>query len=348
MPLIDLRSDTVSKPSPEMRKAMAEAEVGDEQYGDDPTVNHLQEMAADMFGMEAALFVPSGRMGNLVSILTHTRPGEEIIVSEKAHIYHAEAGGVSVFAGVSLFTVPNEADGSIRTDHIEAAIRPPNDPNRPRTRLLCLENSHERLNGFPLPPSSIAKMTSIARDNDLSVHVDGARIFNTAVALDCPPKTLVESVDSITFCLSKGLACPVGSIVCGNADFIHEADRWRRYLGGGMRQIGFVAAAGVIALQSMVNRMAEDHTNAKKLASGLSEIPKLSLDTESVRTNIVRFQVSGGATEQVVEYLRNVGILINHAPIDLRMVTHYGVDEADIEYTISETRKAVSALVTSK
>src|SRR5512140_854706 len=291
MELIDLRSDTVTKPTPEMREAMAKAEVGDDVYGDDPTVNRLQELAADMMGKEAALFVPSGTMGNLAAILSHCQRGDELIIGQLNHSFLFEAGGMSVLGGVSSFQLQNQPDGSLLPEDVEDAIRP-DDPHDARTRLLCLENTHNGCGGSVQTPEYTRKISKLAHDNGLKVHLDGARIFNAAAALGVPARELTEPVDSVTFCLSKGLCAPVGSVLCGDKEFIRKARRARKLLGGGMRQAGILAAAGIVSLEKMTGRLAEDHARARKLADGLRENDCVVLDPGTPATNMVFFNLS--------------------------------------------------------
>ena len=278
---VDLRSDTVTHPSPEMRRAMYEAELGDDVYGEDPTLNALEAKAAERLGKEAAVFVASGTMGNLVSVLSHAQRGDEIILGNKAHIFRSEAGGASALGGVSFHTIPNDSRGMLDLDDIQAAVRP-NDPHMPRTALVCLENTQNMCGGATLTQDDMKAVADVAHANGIPVHVDGARIFNAAVSLEAPVSELVKDVDSLTFCLSKGLSCPIGSIIVGSEDYIMEARRWRKMVGGSMRQVGVIAAAGLVALDSMVERLAEDHSNARKLANGLAEIPGISIEPDSL------------------------------------------------------------------
>ena len=288
--LVDLRSDTVTLPTPSMRRAMAEAEVGDDVFGEDPTVNRLEEMASERLGKEAALFVPSGTMANLVSELTHCGRGDEMIVGDQAHIFYYEQGGSASVGGIHTRTVRNQADGRMPLEDLEAAIRPDN-VHFPRTRLIAFENTHNRCFGSPLDVEYLRAVRDLARRHGLSVHMDGARLFNAAVSLNVDPAELASEADSVSVCLSKGLAAPVGSLVCGTRPFIAEARRMRKVVGGGMRQAGVLAAAGIVALSEMTGRLAEDHANARRLADGLAEIEGLDLDPETVRTNIVYFEI---------------------------------------------------------
>ncbi|HEX2698426.1 MAG TPA: low-specificity L-threonine aldolase, partial [Anaerolineales bacterium] len=291
MEFIDLRSDTVTRPTPEMREAMAKAEVGDDVYGDDPTVNRLQEMAADMTGKEAGLFVPSGTMGNLAGILSHCQRGDEVVLGKKNHTFLYEAGGISVLGGVHSCQLENQPDGSLLLSEIEAAIRP-DDPHDPITRLICLENTHNRCGGTIQTPEYTRQLVDFAHARGLKVHLDGARLFNAAAALNVSAKELAGPVDSVTFCLSKGLCAPVGSVLCGDKEFIKRANRMRKMLGGGMRQAGVLAAAGIIALEKMTQRLNEDHTRARYLAEGLSENQNIVLDAGTPVTNMVFFNLA--------------------------------------------------------
>jgi threonine aldolase len=276
MKWIDLRSDTVTLPTEKMRTAMGVAQLGDDVYGEDPTVNRLQAMAAEMLGKEAALFVPSGTMGNLAAVLAHCGRGDEVIMGDCAHTYLYEAGGISALGGVHPFTVPNQADGTLKISDIQRAVRA-DDPHFPRSKLLILENTHNRCGGVSLSRQYMLEAAQVARDNGLAIHLDGARIFNAAVDQGVPASELVEMVDSVTFCLSKGLCAPVGSVLCGSREFIEEAHRIRKQLGGGMRQAGILAAAGIIALEEMVDRLGEDHQHATELADALSAVEGVRL-----------------------------------------------------------------------
>jgi threonine aldolase len=341
--MIDLRSDTVTRPTAAMREAMAEAEVGDDVYGEDPTVNRLQAMAADRLGMEAALLVPSGTMGNLASLLAHCGRGDEVIVGDKSHTFLYEQGGMAALGGIMPHTVSNQPDGTIALDAIEGAIRG-DDAHYPRTRLVCLENTHNACNGSPIPPETVTAVADLAHTHGLRVHVDGARLFNAAVALQVPARELVASVDSVTFCLSKGLSAPVGSIICGTQAFIAEVHRARKVLGGGMRQAGIIAAAGIVALQQMTDRLAEDHARAKTLAEGFAEIPGLQVGP--VHTNIFYFSLSdmGSLTgSEVAAGLKARGVLLpNRTPRSFRAVTHVWIDDAAVEKALVAMREVMS------
>ena len=338
MPLIDLRSDTVTHPTPEMRQAMAEAEVGDDVYGEDPTVNLLEAMAAERLGKEAALFVASGSMANLVSGLTHCQRGDEMLLGSEAHIFHNEVGAIAALGGVQVRTVPNDSRGMMDPNEVEAAIRPPNNLHQPRTALVCLENTHNRCSGAVLDSEDVGAIAELAHRHDANVHIDGARIFNAAVALGVSPAELASQGDTVSFCLSKGLSCPVGSLVCGSQEVIDQARKNRKIVGGGMRQAGIIAAAGVVALETMVDRLAEDHANAKRLAKGLARMPGLSFDPDAIQTNIVIFEVTDRPAPQLIDSLKDGGVLTTYTGgRRVRMVTHYGIGPEDIDEALNVT-----------
>ena len=338
MDVIDLRSDTVTKPTPEMREAMAKADVGDDVYGDDPTVNRLQEIAADMMGKEAGLFVPSGTMGNLAALLAHCQRGDEVIIGQRNHSFLYEAGGMSVLGGISSFQLKNQADGSLLLSDVEDAIRP-DDPHDPITRLVCLENTHNRCGGTVQSPQYTRDISGFAHDRGLKVHLDGARIFNAAAALGVPARELAEPVDSVTFCLSKGLSAPVGSVLCGDREFIRKARRARKLLGGGMRQAGILAAAGIVALQKMVSRLSEDHARARDLANGLRKNDCIVLDEGTPATNMIFFNLAPHtkmSAPELADRLEKDGILVSpSAERRFRLVTHCWIDDAAVEKTVS-------------
>ncbi len=344
MDYIDLRSDTVTKPTPEMREAMAKAEVGDDVYGDDPTVNRLQDMAAELMAKEAGLFVPSGTMGNLAAILSHCQRGDEVIIGQLNHSFLYEAGGMSVLGGVHSYQLKNQPDGSLLPADVEAAIRP-DDPHDPITRLVCLENTHNRCGGTVQTPEYTREISRVAHKHGLKVHLDGARIFNAAAALGVPARELAEPVDSVTFCLSKGLCAPVGSVLCGDREFIHKARRARKLLGGGMRQAGVLAAAGIVALQKMTGRLAEDHARARRLADGLRENACVVLDPGSPATNMIFFNLSPKArvsAPEATEQLKKEGILVSpNSERRFRLVTHYWIDDTAVERTIAGFAKVL-------
>ncbi len=338
MKWIDLRSDTVTLPTEKMRQAMAEAELGDDVYGEDPTVNRLQEMAAERLGKEAALFVPSGTMGNLVAVLTHCGRGDEAIMGDCAHTFIYEGGGTAALGGVHPRTVPNQSDGTLLIEDIRHAVRADN-PHFPKSRLLILENTQNKCGGISLSREYMLEAAGAARENDLAVHLDGARLFNAAVDQGVPAKNLVDMVDSVTFCLSKGLCAPVGSVLCGSKAFIHEALRIRKQLGGGMRQAGVLAAAGIVALEEMVDRLAEDHEHARALAEGLSQVPGVKLDKGSPNTNMVYIELDPGLgidAEECAAALKSEGILVGvTGPRHFRLVCHYWIKAEDLPKIIN-------------
>lgn len=342
--VIDLRSDTVSKPSDGMRRAMAEAEVGDDVFGDDPTVNRLEQRAAELMGKEAAVYVPSGTMANLVSVMTHVQPGEEVLLGDQCHIFAYEVGGLARIAGALTHPLPNLADGTIERTAIEASIRPAA-LHTPRTALLCLENTHNRCGGEAIPAETIDSLAELAHGKGLAVHLDGARIFNAAAALGVAASRIAREADTVSFCLSKGLGCPVGSLVCGSGDFIERARRNRKMLGGGMRQAGIIAAAGLYALENNLERLPEDHENARRLADGLRELEVLHPNHPT--SNIVAADVLRGDLGGWLSGFRDAGVLATpFGPQRMRLVTHINVSRADIDEAlvrISRVAQAVAA-----
>lgn len=342
--VVDLRSDTVTRPTPEMRRAMAEAEVGDDVYGEDPTVNRLQERAAELFEREAALFVPSGSMGNLICVRLLAGPGKEVICDSRGHILNYELGSISAIAGCIPRAIPTE-DGILTWKHIEPVIRPPV-YYLTKTGLISLENTHNVAGGRVLPTAVQDEVCDRAHERGLPVHLDAARIFNAAVALGKPVAEITRKVDSIQFCLSKGLGAPVGSLVVGSKEFIEEARVLRKMLGGGMRQAGVLAAAGLVALEKTPPLLRRDHQNAKALAEGLAGIPGISIDPDQVQTNILVFDVSGTGVDatEISAQLKERGVLANAiSPQAMRMVTHYDVDEAGIERAVAAMDQIVQA-----
>nr|WP_281415263.1 low-specificity L-threonine aldolase [Geobacter hydrogenophilus] len=323
-----MRSDTVTRPCPAMRAAMAAAEVGDDVYGEDPTVNRLEALAAGMLGTEAALFVTSGTQSNLLAIMTHCGRGDEYIAGQTAHCYRFEGGGAAVLGGVQPQPVDVEPDGTIDLVKVAAAIKP-DDPHFARTRLLCLENTQA---GRVLPLDYLARARTLARERGLALHLDGARLFNAAVALGAEAREITDHFDSVSVCLSKGLGAPVGSLLCGSRGFVAEARRWRKVLGGGMRQAGILAAAGIVALTENVARLAEDHANARRLAEGLASIG-FDVDPASVQTNMVFLSIPPERTEALTTFLRDRGILIAGRE-RIRLVTHRDVTSADIDRVV--------------
>ena len=341
MRIVDLRSDTITKPTSAMRRAMAEAEVGDDVLGDDPTVKRLEEMAAARLGKEAGLFVASGTMGNLVSLLAQCGRGDEVIVGDQAHTYVYEQGGMAALGGIHPRVLRNQPDGTLDLDEIVAAIRDPHNPHFPKSRLITVENTHNRCGGSPLSVDYMRSLGKLAREHGLLLHLDGARIFNAAIALGVDVKALVADADSLTFCLSKGLAAPVGSVVCGSKPFITEARRARKVVGGAMRQVGVIAAAGIVALEQMVERLAEDHANAGILAAGLAELPGIRVEDVPVRTDIVYFNVTRADMDaaQLTARLKEQGVwMLPLGPRRIRAVTNYHVTADDIEAALVTCR----------
>jgi len=341
--IVDLRSDTLTLPTPLMREAMARAEVGDDVWEEDPTVRRLEELAARRTGKEAALFVSSGTQGNLVSVLTETRPGQEIILDADCHIFNYEVAAAAMFGGVQTLPLKTPR-GFLDPEQVREHIRPSN-VHIPVTGLVCLENTHNRHGGTCCTPEEIAAVAAVAHGAGVPVHLDGARIWNAAVALGRPVADFARHVDSITFCLSKGLGAPVGSLVCGSRDFVSRARRVRKMLGGGMRQVGVLAAAGLVALESMVDRLAEDHANARRLAEGVAKLPWIRLDLGNVQTNIVIFHVdrSGGAGELVTGSLARKVKIHQIGPTSIRCVTHKDVDAEDAARALEAFREITAA-----
>ena len=336
MKVIDLRSDTVTHPTPEMRRAMFEAEVGDDVYGEDPTVNRLEAMAAEKLGKEAAVFTVSGTQSNLTAVLTHTHHGNEIILGSDAHIFWYEVGGAAALGGVVMRTVPNDPQGRLNLKDIEQAIRGKN-IHYPETALLCLENTQNRCGGAVLTPEYTKEACDFAHGHGLKVHLDGARIFNAAVALGMPASALTRDVDSVSFCISKGLSAPVGSLLCGTKEFIERARKFRKMLGGGMRQAGVLAAAGIVALETMVDRLAEDHTNARRLAAVLARISGITVVNRSPPTNIVMFDLAPEIpASEFVSRLVAKGVKVGSRGGSLfRAVTHRMVSATDISEAVT-------------
>ncbi len=328
---IDLRSDTVTQPTPAMRQAMFEAPVGDDVYGEDPTVNRLEEVAAQRMGKEAALFLASGTQANQVAVLSHAGRGEEVIVEEESHIFYYEAAGIAALSACQARTIPGHR-GAMDLNRVEAAIRADN-IHYPRTALICLENTHNRAGGTVLPPGHLEELAALARRHGLPVHMDGARVFNAAIAKGRTAAEVAAPVDSVMFCLSKGLAAPVGALLAGSRELIAKARRYRKLLGGGMRQAGILAAAGLVALDTMVERLAEDHANARELARGLMGMDGLRLELETVQTNMVLFEVVDPAWDApaLVAALAQVGVLCGaFGPRRIRLVTHNDVATQDV------------------
>ena len=346
MKYIDLRSDTVSHPTPEMREAMANAEVGDDVFGDDPTVNRLQDDSAAMFGKEAGLFVASGTMGNLTAVLTHCGRGDEMILGKQSHIFTYEVASAVTYGGVQPNTLQVQQDGTLKLDEIRAAVRGDN-VHFPTTRLICLENTQgSGAGGAPVPKSYMSDVAAIAREHDLKLHIDGARIFNAATYFDMPVQELVADADSVQFCLSKGLCAPVGSMLVGTHDFIERARKIRKSLGGGMRQAGILAAAGLIALNTMSQRLGEDHANARALAEGLAQLPYVQIDLDMVKTNMINITLSPDSplnSEQIAQRLLAYGILVRPGgTYGFRFVTHYWIKREHVDQVLEALRAILS------
>ena len=338
MHTIDLRSDTVTLPTKEMREAISNAELGDDVFQEDPTINNLEKLAAKKFNKEAAIFLPSGTMANLVAVLTHCNRGDEVILGDQSHTFLYEAGGISSFGGVHSRQLKNHNDGTIRLNDIKNAIRK-KDVHFPPSRLICLENTHNRCFGMPLETNYVNEVADIAKNNDMSVHVDGARIFNAAVATGSTVADLTKNVDSVSFCLSKGLSAPSGSLLCGDKNFIHRARFNRKALGGGMRQAGILAAAGVVAIDIMSAKIIEDHRNAKALAVGIAKIDGIIIETEKIKTNIIYFKLDHPKinSESLLNIMSKKNIrFFELGPNWFRLVTHSGISKENIDYVISE------------
>lgn len=346
--IVDLRSDTLTLPTPEMREAMARAEVGDDVWEEDPTVKRLEAMAADRMGKETGLFVTSGTQGNLLSVLAQTRPGQEVVLDVDSHIFNYEVAGTSVIGGVQMHAVKTQR-GFLTPGQVRDALRPAN-IHVPPTGLVCVENTHNRHGGTCCTPEEIAAVVSVAHEAGVPVHLDGARLFNAAVALKRPARDFTRDVDSVTFCLSKGLGAPVGSVICGSAALVSRARRLRKMLGGGMRQAGVIAAAGIVALERMVDRLAEDHANARRLAAGVAKLPGIVIDPDGTQTNIVIFKIerpqgvpAPAQAKALVDgsLARKVKI---HAigPAAIRCVTHKDVDAEDVARALEAFREITS------
>jgi threonine aldolase len=347
MHTIDLRSDTVTLPTAEMRRAITEAPLGDDVYGEDPTVNRLEELAAQRTGKAAAMLVTSGTMGNLCAILAHCGRGEEAIVGDESHIYHYEGGGASVLGGVALHVVPTEPSGELPLHALADAVRDPEDSHEAISRLICLENTHNRCGGVALSTEYMAAVHEFAQQRGLQVHLDGARLFNAAVALGVDARAITRHVDSVQFCLSKGLAAPVGSILAGDVSFIARARRIRKMVGGGMRQAGIIAAAGIVALEQMIERLAEDHANARLLAEGLATFPQIEIELGTVQSDIVIFRLREGygTPEAFARAAAERGLLIGGIGRNyIRAVTHYGIDAGDIEEALEIVRATLAGM----
>ncbi len=346
MKTIDLRSDTITHPTDEMRHAMYKAEVGDDVFGEDPSVNRLEKLSAHKMGKEAALFTPSGTMSNLLAVLSQTRHGDEIILGSEAHILWNEVGGAAALGGVVMRIVENKADGTMNIRAVEEAVRSQN-LHYPPTTLLCLENTHNRCGGSVLTAAYTSEICKMAHSHGLKVHLDGARIFNAEVALGKPAAALAASVDSVCFCLSKGLSAPVGSLLCGSKDFVTRARKLRKMVGGGMRQAGVIAAAGIIAVEKMVQRLAEDHANAKKLALGIASIKGIEIDPSEVPTNIIMFEPPADIEATAfINLMFGEGVLFTYpGGHRVRAVTHRMISAAEIDEALIRIQRAIGKSV---
>jgi threonine aldolase len=347
---IDLRSDTVTLPSEEMREAIARAELGDDVYGEDPTVNQLERIAASMVGTEAAMLVPSGTMGNLAAMLAHCARGTKVFLGSQAHTYVYEAGGAAALGGVVMTPIQNNPGGELDLDQLRDELERPPDAHFAQPALVAIENTHNLCAGAAVDLSHAAAVAELAHSHSLPVHLDGARIFNAALALETTAEKIASTADSVSFCLSKGLACPVGSLLCGRVEFIARARRIRKVLGGGMRQAGIIAAAGIVALKTMVDRLAEDHLNARALAEGLSLIAGVELRPVKRRTNMVVFEIAGDASAAIAfaASLKQRGVLVGaRGPTAFRAVTHYGISRKDVDRAVAAASEAAAEALAS-
>lgn len=333
---IDLRSDTVTRPTPAMRRAMFEAPVGDDVFGDDPTVIRLQEIAAETLGMEAALFLPSGTQSNLCALLSHCQRGDEYIVGQDAHTYKLEAGGGAIVGSIQPQPLDFSPDGTLDLSVVAANIKP-DDPHFVRTRLLCLENTQ---NGKVLPVDYLRETRAFATQHGLGLHLDGARVFNASVNLGMPVSDISQYFDSVSVCLSKGLCAPVGSVLCGSKDFIKTAHRWRKMLGGGLRQAGVLAAAGIVALTEQVELLARDHQNAALLAEGLKDVDELDIDFGAIQTNMIFAETEAGTLPELIQRMKDRGVLIHGFKDTLRLVTHHDFRRDNIDFVVNAFQDA--------
>ncbi|HSR25672.1 MAG TPA: threonine aldolase family protein [Candidatus Eisenbacteria bacterium] len=331
---VDLRSDTLTMPTPEMRRAMAEAELGDDVFGEDPTINRLEARAAELMGKEAAVFVPTGTMGNLLGVLSLARAGQEVIADADSHLFMSEGAGAAALGGIQVRQVPTAA-GVMDADRVRAAVRPTDDYHAPLTAAVCVENTHNRHGGVVWPLESLRAVRRVAGEHRIAVHMDGARVFNAAAAQGRSVGEIAATADTVTFCVSKGLGAPVGSVLCGPAETLDRARRWRKAVGGGWREAGVLAAAGLWALDHMVDRLPEDHANARTLAEGLAELPGIRIDLARVQTNIVRFEVTEMTAPEFVSECRGRGVLGGGAGRGVRFVTHFGIEAADVQRALA-------------
>ena len=350
MNVIDLRSDTLTQPTEAMRKAMAEAEVGDDVFGEDPSINRLEQMAAEMLGKEDAVLTASGTMSNLIAALTHCNRGDEVIMGSEAHMFWNEVAGAATLANVQVRLVPNDDRGQMDPAEVAAAIRPRGNLNFPSTSLVCLENTHNRCNGGVLTPEDTKSVADVAHAEGIPVHLDGARVFNAAVALELPVREVVRDVDDVSFCLSKALSAPVGSVLCGSHEFIERARKWRKMLGGGMRQAGVLAAAGIVALDTMVDRLAEDHAHARRLGQGLAGVPGIAVDPENVHSNILFVEVDPGlgSAQEFMGRLAQEGVKASYpGGSKFRLVTHRHITGEDIDAVVDRVAKVSKGMLGS-
>jgi threonine aldolase len=341
-PLVDLRSDTLTMPGPDMRRAMAEAELGDDVFGEDPSINRLEARAAGVTGKEAAVFVATGTMGNLLAVLALGRSGQEIIADADSHLFLSEGAGAAALGGLQIRQLPTE-QGVFGAGQVRAAIRVTDDHHQPLTAAVCVENTHNRHGGVVWPLEALTAVREVADEHRIPVHMDGARIFNAAAALGVPVGEIAATADTVTFCVSKGLGAPVGSILCGPADVIERARRWRKAVGGGWREAGVLAAAGLWALDHMVERLAEDHANARTLAEGLAELPGVRIDLARVQTNIVRFDVPEMGARAFAAACRDQGVLGGASSAGVRFVTHYGIEAEEVQRALAVCAEVLSA-----
>ncbi len=339
---VDLRSDTLTMPGPEMRRAMAEAELGDDVFGEDPSIRRLEERAAGLMGKDAAVFVASGTMGNLLAVLALARSGQEVIADADSHLFLSEGAGAAALGGVQVRQLPTET-GVMDADQVRAAVRATDDYHQPLTAAVCVENTHNRHGGVVWPLASLQAVRQAADEHGLSVHMDGARIFNAARAQGLVVGEIAATADTVTFCVSKGLGAPVGSVLCGQEETIDRSRRWRKAVGGGWREAGVLAAAGLWALDHMVDRLAEDHANARTLAEGLAELPGVHIDLGRVQTNIVRFEVAGMSAREFVAACREHGVLGGASNAGIRFVTHFGIEPADVQRALSVCSTVLNA-----
>ena len=337
----DFRSDTVTLPTPEMKQAIFDAELGDDVYGEDPTVYELERLSAEIFGKEDAVLVSTGTMGNLVSILSHCQRGEQIIIGDKCHIYRAEAGGIASLGGIVPRILKNDDDGTMDLNEIESNIEP-KDVHRAPTKVVALENTANVVGGKILSKEYMDSVKQICDKNELKLHIDGARIFNASVALEMPVSELTKSVDSLTFCLSKGLGAPVGSVIVGNKEFINDARKWRKMVGGGMRQAGIIAAAGIIGINNHYAQISKDHKNAKLLSEGLKRFKEITV--EEVQTNLVFFSINTENPGLLAEKLKAKDVLGGNGGSRWRFATHYGIEEQDIKDTLNIFEQSIKEL----